>query len=75
MEHKLGAEAATKIEVLDGKVILSLGYDGKGADASVSISVDSDYLIDKLAGFIPGDSAMEQVALAAIKMALKSVKV
>lgn len=75
MEVKLGAEAGLNLNVQDGKLILTIGYDGKGVDGAMSASVDSDYFIDKLAALIPGDSMVEQLALNAIKLALKSVKV
>jgi hypothetical protein len=75
MEKAIGAEAKLKLELVDGKLMISLVYDGKGVDGQVGISVDSDYFIDQLAGLIPGDSVIEATALAALKLGLKNVKV
>lgn len=75
MEKQLSPESALKVEIVDGQIKLSVGLDTKGVDGALNLSVDSDYLIDKLAALVPGDSMIEQVALSALKLALKSVKV
>ena len=75
MEKAIGKEGNFGIELVGGKVKLSAGYDGAGVDAGLSISVDSDYFVDKLAALIPGDSGFEAAMVAALKIALRSVKV
>lgn len=75
MEKQIGAEGKFGIELADGKLKLSGGYDGKGLDASAVIAVDGDYFVDKLMEVIPGDSPFETAMGAALKIALKAVKV
>lgn len=75
MEKQIGAEGKFSLELADGKLIVLGGYDGKQVDASVSISVDTDAFVDKLGALIPGDSGFESAMLAALKIALRSVKV
>jgi hypothetical protein len=75
MDLKLGAEAGLKLQLIDGKAVLSVGYDGKGIDGAISLSADAEYFIDKVFDLIPGDSALEQMAKAVIKQAIKAAKV
>lgn len=75
MEKQLGAEGKFSLELADGKLIVTGGYDGKQVDASLSISIDTDAFVDKLADLIPGDSGFEAAMVAALKIALRSVKV
>lgn len=72
MEKALGPEANLEIKGVEGKLRLALKYDGKQLDGELAISLDSDLLVDKLADLIPGDSALEQGALAALKLGLKA---
>lgn len=69
-EQPLGAEANLKLELKEGKMLLSVSYDGKGADASLSLLVDPDYFIDLLAKAIPGE--IDDAIFAIIKGALKA---
>ncbi len=75
MEQAVGAEGKLKVEIKEGKLVVSLVYDGKGLDGALTISADSDYFVDELAKLIPGDSIVEQMAVTTIKAALKNVKV
>lgn len=75
MDKPIGKEGVLKIEVLNGKVRVSAGYDGKGADAGFFVELEGDYFIDKLAAAVPGESALEAVIVATLKSALKGVKV
>lgn len=75
MEKEIGAEGALKLELVDGKLKLAVTYDGKGVDGEISALIDSDYFVDKLAELIPGDSGFEAAMVAALKIALKSVKI
>jgi uncharacterized protein (DUF2344 family) len=75
MDKEIGAEGALKLELVDGKLKLGVVYDGKGVDGEVSVLVDADYFVDKLAELIPGDSGFESAMVVALKIALKSVKI
>ena len=75
MEKELGKEAKLKLELVDGKIAISATYDGKQVDAAVTVSIDTDQFVDKLADLIPGDSGFEAAMVAALKIALRSVKV
>ena len=75
MEKPIGAEGSFKLELGDGKLNLTAGYDGKQVDAAVSVSVDTDAFVDKLAALIPGESGFESAMVAALKIALRSVKI
>lgn len=75
MEKPLGAEGTLKLELVDGKIAISAVYDGKQVDASLTVSVDTDQFVDKLAALIPGDSGFESAMVAALKIALRAVKI
>lgn len=75
MEKPIGAEGTLKIENVDGKIVVSVGYDGKGLDGSLSVAIESDYFVDLLAAAVPGDSPLEALVIATLKSALKSVKI
>lgn len=75
MEKQLGPEAKLKAEIVNGKIKLSLDYDGKQVDGGAYISSDSDVLVDALLELIPGNSPFEQGMGALLKSALKSVTV
>jgi hypothetical protein len=72
LEKQLGPEGKLKLEGKDGKLKISVDYDGHQMDAGAYVAVSSDELVDKLAELIPGDSAIEQGALALLKAALRS---
>jgi hypothetical protein len=52
-----------------GKLQLTVKYDGKGADASVTVALESEYFLSKLKAAIPGqvDDAVINLLLAAMK--------
>lgn len=64
----LSSELGYKLEMVDGKLKLSLNYDGKGAEAGMSVSLEPSYFLDKLAALIPGQ--IDDMVIAAIKAAL-----
>lgn len=68
-EKELGSEGALKIEVVEGKVKLTLKYDSKGLDANLDLLLESEYFIQKLADAIPGQ--IDDVLLDLLKKALK----
>ncbi len=75
MEKPIGAEGVFSLTLNDGKIGIMAGYDGKQVDASLTIVIDSDQFVDKLAELIPGDSGFEGAMVAALKIALRSVKI
>lgn len=75
MEKPIGPEAKLKVEMVNGKMQISVNYDGKQVDAMAAISADSDLLIDAIMDLVPGDSGFEKTMAALLKAALKSVAV
>lgn len=53
----------------DGKLQLSVKYDGKGVDAGVSVALEPEYFLSKLKAAIPGqvDDTVINLLLAAMK--------
>jgi hypothetical protein len=74
MEKALGPEAKLKAEMVNGKIKLTVEYDGHQVDGGAYILADADMLVDAIMKIIPGESAFEQAAAMVIKTALKSVK-
>jgi len=70
LNKDLGKELDLKIDFKDGKLALSLVYDGKGGDASIGLSLEPDYFLDKLKAAIPGqiDDTVIDVLKAAFKL-------
>lgn len=70
LNKDVSSELKLKIEIKDGKVLLSALYDGKGVDANMGVSVDSDYFLDQLKEAIPGqiDDAIIDVLKVAFKV-------
>jgi hypothetical protein len=75
MEKALGPEAKLKAEMVNGKIKLSVEYDGHQVDGGAYILSDSDMLVDAILKLIPGESPFELAAGGVIKMALKTVNV
>lgn len=68
VEFKKG-EAALDVDFVDGKLRLSVSYDGKGADAGLYVDVEPDYFLDKLKAVIPG--SIDDAIIDMLKGALK----
>jgi len=68
VELKKG-EATLDVDFKDGKLRLSVSYDGKGADAGLFVDLDPDYFLDKLKDVIPGqiDDAIIEMLKGALK--------
>ena len=68
-DGNLGAEAVYKLTLNEGKLKLSLDYDGKQADAGLYISLDVKQFIELLKDAIPGkiDDIILDGLLAALK--------
>lgn len=75
MEKQLGPESKLKVEMVDGKLKISVEYDGKQVDATAAVSADVDMFVDGLMDIIPGDSQFEKTMGELLKVALKSAKV
>ena len=69
MEKAISSEVKFDLEIKDGKIVVSAIYDGKGLDSTISLAMDGEYFLDKLAEKIPGK--MDDMIIAAIKGALK----
>lgn len=69
MEKPISNEVDFEIDVKEGKVVLAVKYDGKGADAKVEVALEAEYFLDKLAEALPGE--LDDLVIAAIKGALK----
>jgi hypothetical protein len=75
MEKAIGSEAKLKLGLENGKVVLSVVYDGKGLDGEIKLLADSDYFCDELAKLVPGDTVAEQFIIGALKAAFHAAKV
>lgn len=76
MEKEIGKEAKLKAEVVEGKIKLSVEYDGKQLDGGAYILADSDMLIDALVDLLPEKvkgNALVSGLVAIVKSTLKSV--
>lgn len=69
VEEMIGKEGKFSIDFKDGNVVISIMYDGKGADAMMSVTLESGYFIDKVTEAIPGelDDAIGEMLKGAIK--------
>lgn len=56
-------EAGIDLKMEEGKLRLSVKYDGKGADAGVFVDLEPAYFLDKLAKAIPGEIDDQVIAL------------
>lgn len=75
MEKQIGAEGKLKVELVDGKFVFSVDYDGKQVDAGFIVKSETDLVVDAIAAAIPGESTAELAAVALIKAFLKALKV
>jgi len=66
-----GKELDVNVELKEGKVKLSVAYDGAQADAGAFIVISVDELLDKLAAKIPGQ--IDDAVIALVKGALKAL--
>lgn len=71
INKQLSPEANAKVVISEGKLSLMAVLDTAGMDASVVVSVDTDYFLDELAAKIPG--TMDDAIIAVLKAALKSL--
>lgn len=66
----VGSDIDFKFE--KGKALISFGHEGKDAGIQITVSVNADSLLDKLAAAIPGQ--IDDTVIALLKGALKSIK-
>lgn len=69
MEKAISSEVKFDLDIKDGKIVVSAIYDGKGLDSTISLAIDGEYFLDKLAEKISGN--VDDMIIAAIKGALK----
>lgn len=53
MEVQKG-EVKFEVKLEEGKVKLSVSYDGKGADSEIIVKLEPEYFVEKLTAAIPG---------------------
>jgi hypothetical protein len=68
----IGTEAEFKAEAAGGVLKLSVQYNGKDVSAGAFLQTTPAQVVDALAKLIPGDSVVEQGALAALKLGLQA---
>lgn len=66
---KIGSEGTYDLEFKDGKLRLTIAYDGAGVDAGIFVDLEPIYFLDKLAEIIP--SEVDDIVIAALKGVLK----
>lgn len=71
LSKQISPEAQAKVDIADGKLMLSAVLDTQGVDASVTVSVDTGYFFDELAKKIPG--TIDDAVLALLKQAVKAL--
>lgn len=64
-------EVSVKVEIKDGKIVLSSLIDTAGLGGNVSLHVGADYFLDELAKKVPGQ--IDDAIIAVLKAALKAV--
>lgn len=74
MEKDLGSEGKLKAEMIDGKVRLSVEYDGKQLDAGAYVSADADQLVDALEAMAWAKGAVAKGGLEVLRVVLKNIK-
>lgn len=62
-------EADMDLSFKDGKIRMSVSYDGKGVDAGIYVDVDPEYFLDKLKEAIPG--TLDDKIIDMLKLAFK----
>lgn len=73
MEKQLGPEAKASLEVVDGKVVVSIKYDGAQASALASVSLSIEEYAKMLKEAIPGQ--IDDMVIDLLVAALKSIKI
>jgi len=54
VKGEIGSEGEYSLEIKDGKLRMTVGYDGKGVNTGVYLDLEPDYFLDKLKEAIPG---------------------
>ena len=54
LEGAFNANTGYDMKLIDGKLLVSIKYDGAGSDVALSVAIDPEYFLDKLADAIPG---------------------
>ncbi len=69
--EQISKEAKVEITFEKGNIVLAGNLDTKGVDVGLTITVESDYFLDKLAAAIPGE--LDDKLLAMLKVASKAM--
>jgi hypothetical protein len=56
-------------KLVDGKVVISVKYDGKGLESELVNKISAEYFLDKIKAMIPGE--VDDKAIEFLKIALK----
>lgn len=69
IKEELGKEAKYDVKIDKGNIIVTVSYDGKGADAQFSFTLEGEYFLTKLKKAIPGeiDDAIINLLIGAFK--------
>jgi hypothetical protein len=54
IEGAINAQTGYDMKLVNGTLLISIKYDGSGADVTVSVAISPEYFLDKLADAIPG---------------------
>jgi hypothetical protein len=69
LAKELGPEGKLKLELLEGKVVLTVALDSKGLDGELKLVLEAEYFGEKLKGLIGGkvDDLVIDLLLNALK--------
>jgi hypothetical protein len=69
--EQISKEAKVEITFEKGNIVLAGSLDTKGVDVGLTLTVQSDYFLDKLAAAIPGE--LDDKIIGMLKVALKAM--
>ena len=64
----VGPEANYKAEIVNKKLVITVDYKGEGGAASLNLSFDLSYALDRLAQTIPGE--IDNIVIKLVKESL-----
>lgn len=71
VKHEIGKEADVIVEIVGGKIVVKAQLDSSGVGAGVSVTLETDYFLDKLSAAIPGQ--IDDAVIGIFKAALKAI--
>jgi hypothetical protein len=69
--EQISKEAKVEITFEKGNIVLAGNLDTKGVDVGLTLTVESDYFLDKLAAAIPGQ--LDDKIIDMLKLGLKAI--